>query len=270
MRVEEVLQSGASLGVALEREGMSCPPLFRSMVVIGEETGRLAEIFRRLESYYAEKRALRGILIRQLSYPCALYLGIAIGIPVLRVVLTSTVEGTDGLAMEVAMTALPGLITVAFVWLIFLAVSHIPPIRRAVQVVATHLWPLSRLWRRWAMSRVAWALELTTAGGFPPIRAVQFAAYAAGDPHVKRGLLAAVPLLQQGAPMAQALAVTGQFSPQDLAFISVGEEGGKLDEVFGHIGRMYYLDAVYLARNVLSVTGLLVFLAIVFGSVILA
>jgi type II secretory pathway component PulF len=266
-RLRDRLQRGMTLGAAFQREKGNLPALISSMMVVGEETGRLAEVLHRLEKHYEVAMKLRGLLIRQLAYPVALVLAILIGIPMLKVVLEATAGDPQPLPHRLLLAVLPGLTFIITTWAIALAFQHFRPLRGAVASVGVHLWPFTRVWRRWALARVAWAMELTTAAGMPPEKVVNFAAYASADRRMRLALLSAVPMLARGAPLTEALAGTGQFSTRDLAFIAIGEEGGKLEEMFQRLGEMHYLDGVYAARNVLSVAGIAAFFAVVGWSI---
>src|SRR5687767_2211895 len=58
-RVLVSLEQGHSLNEVLEGEKGVLPPLFYSLVKVGEETGHLAEMFAELEKYYLLEEKLR-------------------------------------------------------------------------------------------------------------------------------------------------------------------------------------------------------------------
>src|SRR5687768_10767569 len=58
-RLSEALQKGSSLSAALKDDKDVFPPLFISMVKLGETTGHMAEIFGELERYYQLELDLR-------------------------------------------------------------------------------------------------------------------------------------------------------------------------------------------------------------------
>src|SRR5437660_1335970 len=51
-RLTDAIRQGSSLSAALDVEKDAFPPLFLSLVKLGETTGHLAEIFGELERYY--------------------------------------------------------------------------------------------------------------------------------------------------------------------------------------------------------------------------
>src|SRR5439155_5438892 len=68
-KITERLQQGDALEDVLKTQGGAFPPLFVSMVTVGEQTGNLPEIFRELERYYREQLTLRRQFISQIIWP---------------------------------------------------------------------------------------------------------------------------------------------------------------------------------------------------------
>jgi hypothetical protein len=58
-RLSDAIRQGSSFSDALDKEPGAFPPLFLSMVKVGESTGHIAEIFGELESYYQLELQLR-------------------------------------------------------------------------------------------------------------------------------------------------------------------------------------------------------------------
>src|SRR5437868_2137971 len=75
-RVRLRLERGDSLEAALEDEQGVFPPLFRAMAQVGEQTGRLPEVFAELEKYYALQEKLRREF-RSRTFPMLVQLVIA-------------------------------------------------------------------------------------------------------------------------------------------------------------------------------------------------
>ena len=58
-RISAMLERGDSVSAAVKEQAGAFPPLFLSLVEVGEETGQLPEIFGELEKYYLMRQKLR-------------------------------------------------------------------------------------------------------------------------------------------------------------------------------------------------------------------
>jgi MSHA biogenesis protein MshG len=68
-RIGDRLEKGESLEDVLEDEGKYFPPLFNSMVAVGEQAGGLPEVFRELERYYREQLSLKRRFLALAAWP---------------------------------------------------------------------------------------------------------------------------------------------------------------------------------------------------------
>ncbi|MBR6555603.1 MAG: type II secretion system F family protein, partial [Clostridia bacterium] len=77
--VYEDVKSGVLLSEALNKHKKVFPDFFRSMVHVGEISGKLDEVFRSLADYYERDTALKGKVKGAMAYPMML-LGMTVGI----------------------------------------------------------------------------------------------------------------------------------------------------------------------------------------------
>ena len=68
-RVRDGVAGGQSLSLALAGAGRVFPPLFLEMVRVGEESGTLGSVFRRLESHYRRSRQAQRIFLGAIAWP---------------------------------------------------------------------------------------------------------------------------------------------------------------------------------------------------------
>lgn len=82
------ISGGKSLKEAFEEDGRAFPDFYKTMMYIGEESGRLQEIFQFLEDYYIKEYKRRKKIINLSIYPISvLLLGIIMGVLIIAKVL---------------------------------------------------------------------------------------------------------------------------------------------------------------------------------------
>lgn len=82
------ISGGKTLKEAFEEEGTGFPAFYKTMMYIGEESGRLQDIFQFLEDYYLKEYKRRKKIINISIYPIAvLSLGIIMGVLIIAKVL---------------------------------------------------------------------------------------------------------------------------------------------------------------------------------------
>lgn len=75
-----IIEGGNTLTEALKRNSTSFPKIFLSMVTIGEESGRLEEVFEVLQRYFSEEYVRRKKLKAIISYPLLILIISAISV----------------------------------------------------------------------------------------------------------------------------------------------------------------------------------------------
>src|SRR5262249_14301438 len=68
-RIAAELEEGHSLEAALKRERGAFPPLFVSLVTVGEQTGSLPDVFAELEKYFLLQQRLQRQFYSQIAWP---------------------------------------------------------------------------------------------------------------------------------------------------------------------------------------------------------
>ncbi|MDH3327020.1 MAG: type II secretion system F family protein, partial [Gammaproteobacteria bacterium] len=84
-KLQESLDEGLDLTQALERQQDVYPPLFISLVHIGETTGKLPEVFRDLSTYLKKEQETKAKVKSALRYPTIVLIIIAIGLTIINV-----------------------------------------------------------------------------------------------------------------------------------------------------------------------------------------
>lgn len=241
---------GVSLADALDQTGDFFPPLFHEMVHVGEETGQLAEVLRRLADHYEHQLKLRQTFLAALTWP-ALQLAAAIfivGVLIWVLGIIGSTTGSEpidilGLGLVgnrgVAIYALIVASLLGCGYLIYQAVRRgwfwVAPLQRLVLRVPV----LGHCLQTLALSRLSWSLHVTLDSGMELRKALPLALRTTGNARYERHSEQIVRRVVTGHEIVEALAETGAFPDDFLDRLDVGERAGRLPETMALLSRQY-------------------------------
>jgi general secretion pathway protein F len=237
------LAAGESLPVALARFPRSFGTLYRGLVGVGAETGRLAEVLGRLADYLEERAALRQKFVVALIYP-ALVTVIALG--VIAVLLTYVVPQVVSVYQQSRQT-LP-LLTRALIatsdvmratgwaWMIALAAAigtfawahRRDAFRRRWHAMLLRRAGVGRLLQSLDSARFSSTLAILVASGAPLLRALDAAADVMRMMPLAEAARAAGSLVRQGVSLSRALREQKVFPAVLVHLVANGEQSGAL------------------------------------------
>ncbi len=128
------------------------------------------------------------------------------------------------------------------------------------------------LMRTYSTSQLARSLSTLLSGGLPLVQALGVAAASVGNRAISASASAAVPQIQEGKSLSLALDATGHVEPLTVEMIRVGENTGALGEMLNQVADFYDEDLEVKVQTILALVEpvLLVFMAVVIGSMVLA
>jgi type IV pilus assembly protein PilC len=224
------IQGGGSLASALARHPTIFPPNEIRMIEAAERTGGVAETMLRLsDSLDAMTRFWRK-LVTGFIYPAILLLGAYVLVPLVLAILFDLFGGPWALLWTKAqeLAVLFGIYLAALT--AWRSLMLIGPFRLTVHRLLLLLPVFGKLARRLATARFADTLECMYAAGVPTPEAMARSAVACGNAVVGRSILRAVPSVEAGGSLTQALRTSRAIPPLLLNMVAVGEEAGKLEE----------------------------------------
>ena len=241
-RISLDLRRGEDLESALERERAAFPPLFLSLAVVGQQSGKLPEVFGELEQYYDMQLKLRRLFLGQIAWPVIQFFGAVFVIAALLWILGLLPTGPTGKPTDPLGLGLIGargagifLFTV-FCFLGGLLAAYLF-VTRGLKHGATfdriclNIPVLGPCFRALALSRFCLALRVTTETGMPIHRAAALAMAATGNSAYRTGEPKVRASLKEGTELTQAFSDPILF-PQDFRHIlGVAEESGRLHDV---------------------------------------
>jgi general secretion pathway protein F len=245
------LKQGRQLSEAVADQPGVFDPLFVNLVAVGEESGRLPDVFRRLSEDLRFRRDVRQKVIQASSYPLVV---LSVCIVALLFIFNFVVPNlttlfADAKELPWYTTALLGASEFMQRWQLILAV--------AVAALVALLWqargnPAVIEWReRLALGspllrsatttveriRFASGLGMMLESGVPVDRALQLATGSIRHGQLRRETQIAVEKVRRGEQLSGSLRQTRLFPDFYASLLEVGEESGHLGKVFTEVAR---------------------------------
>ncbi|MFO0897695.1 MAG: type II secretion system F family protein [Pirellulales bacterium] len=252
--IAEGVSRGETVSDALAAAPRIFPPLFYEIVEVGEQSGRLAEVFKRLAHHFDQLVRLRRKFRKQIAWPMiqlCLALGV-IGLVIFISGILRSVTGNDELDMlGLGLVGVPGLI----IYLMAVGTAVVGGLIFWKAVREGLLWakPLQYfIWRlpivgpplrTLALSRMAWSLEATLDAGVDTRKALALALRSTHFAPLVDTADDVLADISRGDEIYEALARTGAFPQDFLDAVAVGEQSGRLPESMGVLSRNYQEQA---------------------------
>ena len=267
--IREDVEGGTLLAHALKRNPTVFHEFYRSMVEVGETTGRLDESLTQLAVYLDKQAQLRAKIFSGLAYPALL---IAVAMIVLVFLLIWVVPLFSGLFQDMG-ESLP--------WLTQVVIDVAEGVRDHFFLLATFLGSLV-LGIRWVLknpnSRQAidgWVLGVPLLGsviqkaatvrfsrtlgflvrrGVPLLAALGVAGTVTGNKVFEQSIKLAITAIQDGRPLSETLRAGQVFPTMVSQMIKVGESTGSIDVMLEKIADLFEQEV---DRTVATLTSVL-------------
>ena len=255
--VLRVLKGGKSLGDSLATHPEYFSDLFVNMVRAGEASGALAVVFERLAEFERSRDDLRSYIISSMIYPALLSL---VGLASIFVLLNFVVPRFASVFAESRMRVpLPTQIMLEASrivqggwWVAALALAAGAAVFRAF--IRT---PRGRLWwdgmrlrlpllgdalRKAETARFARAMATLVANSVPLVQSIGISAAILNNRRIANSLDAVAQGVKRGEGVAAPIRRAGMFPPLAAHLLTVGEETGRLDQMFARMADIYEND----------------------------
>ncbi len=237
-RISARVLEGAMLTEAFAEFPWVFTDFHRAMIAAGEQSGRLDVMMSRLASALEQEYALRAAVKKETWYPAVTLLMSFLLPPVVDLIILKDAklyyqEAIQPLLIFGAVVVVGYVVTrllsqfkVAYDWLI----ATLPGIGGAVRMVA--------------LARFARVIASLYAAGVSIPEALRAAAAATGNAYMERRMVAAIPALQGGHGIAEALVATRIFPPMVVSMLGTGEQTGSLDMTMDKVAEYYEQESV--------------------------
>lgn len=261
--VRDAVQSGDSLTSAFARTGNLLPSLFLEMTHVGEQTGTLGRVMRRLESHYRRQVQAQRLFLGAIAWPLFELAAAILIVGILIWVLGIIAQRNNGRPIDILGLGLVGnrglIIYINFVIAIGLCITGLViAIRRGalwtrpLQRAAMRLPVIGKALERISLARLAWALHLTLNVEMDLRRLVPLALRTTGNDFYIQHTNAIVADIARGDPLHVAFAHTRAFPADFIDALTVAEESGRVVESMERLSNRYEEEAE-LAIRTLSV-----------------
>jgi type IV pilus assembly protein PilC len=234
------IQAGATLSDAVHKQSKYLPPFFVQLLASGETGGHLDVMLEDLASYFEDRLSLQRSVLAALSYPLLLlgiawFLGtFALGMGRRAVAAINDpsrggVGGVEEYFGEWARFQGRALIVFGVCAAVFVVLSRLGFLRWITGAITTHVWPLSKVTRNFAMARFFRSFALLLNSGLGVLQCIRDAASVTGNPYIERDLLRALPRVKEGQTLAESFAASTQLTPMAREMLAVAEESGRMD-----------------------------------------
>lgn len=285
--VLRVLKGGRSLADSLATHPKYFTDLYVNMVRAGEASGSLGVIFERLSEFEKTRDELRGYIISSMVYPALLSL---VGAGSVFVLMNFVVprfaqvfeQGNIPMPVPTRIMIEVSRYTQAYapIGLALLAVG-IVAFTTYIRTTEGRLWwdgfrlkipVLGDALRKAETARFARAMGTLIANSVPLVQSISISGAIMNNKRISNSLHSVAQGVKRGEGIAAPLKRTGEFPPLAAHLLSVGEETGKLDQMFLRMADVYEADTRAAIRRFTSLFEplIILFMGLIIGALVIS
>ncbi len=262
--LSDSLDAGLDLTSAIRRHPGVFPPLYASMVQVGETTGGLPDAFLQLSQYLELEKDTRERIKSAMRYPVFVIVAMVIAVFIINLFVipafTKVYASFDAeLPWATKLLINTSNFTVTY-WYVILTVLGIGALCAHVYVQT----PAGRL--RWhtlklrlpvvgtilyeaTLGRFARALAVTVGAGVPLVQGLGLVSRAVDNDYVGERISQMRDGVERGETITRTATATKLFPPMVLQMISVGEETGAVDDLMVEVAGYYEREVEHAIKN---------------------
>lgn len=265
--LRESLDTGRELSVSLARHPEVFSQFYTAMVSVGEQTGRLEEVFLRLFNHLEFEKFMREQVKSAVRYPTFVVATMGIAIVIINIfVIPAFAKVYAGFKAE-----LP-LMTKVLIGFSNFMVEYWPYLLAALVAAVFG----ARAWINTSAGRMAWdrfKLRIPVAGpiiqkatlarfarsfslafrsGVPVTSGLGMVANTVENVYISERIVRMREGVERGESVLRTARDAGVFTPVVLQMIAVGEESGALDDLTGEIADLYQREVEYELKHLSS------------------
>ncbi|MBI5124003.1 MAG: type II secretion system F family protein [Candidatus Omnitrophica bacterium] len=266
--VARQIEGGSTLSEALASKERVFPRLFVNMVKAGEASGNLDAVLMRYAAFFERQEEIKEKVKGALFYPMIL---LSFGIAVMLFIVTFVIPQFAQIYIKAGVRLpIPTLIVYkagltiksswywifAFVIALTLAIkaySRTPGGSLFIDTLKLRLPIVGPLYRKVAISRFTKTLATLLGSGVPILESLDITKEVAGNEVLRHIIDDVRKYVEKGEHLAEPLKVSGEFPPDVVQMISVGEESGNLDGMLNKIADFYDMTINYAIKKLTTV-----------------
>jgi MSHA biogenesis protein MshG len=269
-KLEEVLrdlEGGRDLAGSLARHPGVFPPLYVSIVRVGEETGTLERSFKRLAEYMQQDQEMSDRIKAAMRYPMIVLGVVAIAIAVLTVFVIPKFEPLfktlgDNLPWPTRAIINVSEFTRNHWYVVVTGIGFtVFGIRQYIagergrfrwDELKLRIPVIGKLVHQGTLARICNSLSISMTAGMPVIQTLNVIAKSAGNEYMADRVQRLRTSVERGEPLSRAAAGVGMFPPLVLQMLAVGEETGDLPALLDEITGFYEREVDYALKHLSS------------------
>lgn len=268
--LEEILrdlEGGRDLASSFARHPRIFPPLYISIIRVGEETGTLDASFKRLADYLQQDQDMRDRIKAATRYPMIVLGVIAAAIAVLTVFVIPRFEPLfrtlgDQIPWPTQVIMAVSVFAQNYWWIVLgglmLAVVgakqyvRTPAGRLRWDAAKLKIPVIGKVLHEGVLARVSRSLSISLNAGMPVIQTLRIIAQSAGNEFMAQRVMQLREAVERGEPVSRGAASVGMFPPLVIQMLAVGEETGDLSALLDEVAGFYEREVDYALRNLSS------------------
>ncbi|MDO8536120.1 MAG: type II secretion system F family protein [Candidatus Omnitrophota bacterium] len=266
--VARQIEGGSTLSEALAGHGKVFPKLFVSMVKAGEASGSLDAVLMRYARFYENQEDVKEKIKGALFYPMILF---SFGAAVMLFIVTFVIPQFAQIYVRAGIALpIPTLIVYKagfmiknyWYWLVALLIAlytlaklYSRTARGALFIdgLKLNLPIIGPLFRKVAIARFTRTLSTLLSSGVPILTSLDITKEVAGNKILENIITNVRRYVEKGEKLAEPLKVSGEFPPDVVQMISVGEESGGLDAMLEKIADFYDMTVGYAIKKLTTI-----------------
>lgn len=281
--IRSSLDQGRELSAAMARHQDLFGGFYIAMIRVGEMTGRLTEVFLRLNEHMEFERDVRERIKQAMRYPIFVMIAMLVAIVILNIfVIPVFAKVFAGFNAELPLITrgLLGFSSWMIKWwpmLIVMGIGIWVGVRSYLRTTeGRYRWDsrklklpiIGEIILKATLARFARSFALSSQSGVPLVQALTVVAQTVDNAYIGARIEQMRDGIERGESISRCAAATGVFTPVVLQMINVGEETGELDNLLFEIAGMYERETDYNIKGLsaaiepilLAVIGVLVLL----------
>ena len=262
--IEKNLNSGLTLSASMSRHVDIFPRLYVSMVLVGENSGRLEEAFKELIDHLELEQETARRISGAFRYPMFVGIALSIAIVILNIfvipvfadifqqfgaqlpLMTRMLIASSNFFVDYWQPLLVMLIVGIFLFKNWLAKESgrlkWDGLKLKIPVIGSIL-------LRAILARFCRTFAMMMASGVPLIQSVELCSSAVGNAAIGERILGMRRSIERGESLLQAIGNSDMFTPLVMQMVAVGEQTGQVDEMLNEVADFYNREVDYEIKN---------------------
>ncbi len=262
--VSTQLEGGYALSTAMNQHPKIFPPLFVSLIHVGENTGKLDDSFMKLASYFDREQETRKRIKTALRYPSFVLGAIVIAMVILNIFVVPTFAdmftklGADLPMATKVLIASSNFFLAYWPHMLVGCIFIFFGIRNFVRTDKGRYWWGKRKTRlpvvgsiieRSILSRFAHSFAIVLRAGVPMTSGLNLVSDAVDNSYMREKIITMRKSIESGESLLRSSHASDLFTPLVLQMVAVGEETGRVDELLEEVGEYYEREVDYELGN---------------------